>query len=328
MEPEALNKFMLKVKPTYDLVTPDFQEWLDSGALDVPSVELLKQLAEINTIGQSEFVNENDAICKILLNATYAAGPGLLRNYALERLCDICRVNNAIYSRLLHILSDRDVFEIYYDIATHEKDPKIVEKILFLLAGLIIAGKERFTREQVEKLLAGIDKAAIDDAAKLYAIANVLKGEEYRKMVFECEFIMRIIKRGLDKEALPNAQYKAVYCLWLLTRHQENIQVLFDKGILDVFCDLFCSTKIEKIVRVGLLVLKSLFDNQKCLELMVERNVAQTLTLLEYDKWRDLELYDNIHQTHAILECRTCKLRLVCLVYFLFLAILNATARN
>ncbi|EKX72012.1 vacuolar ATP synthase subunit H, putative [Theileria equi strain WA] len=307
MEPEALNKLMLKGKISYDFVTPDYEEWINSGALDLQSVEILKHFMTLNTIQKCEFIKNDDFISKIFLNATYASGPGLLRSFSLEHLCDVCRVDNSIYTILLDILHDRDVFEIYYDIATHEHDKRIVEKTLFLLSGFIAYGGSRFTDEQTQSLVKVINKVSIDSSAKLYAIANILELDKYRKLI-ENGTVANLLKSSLDKEANPNAQYKAVYCIWLISRSEEYVELLYKIGIVHALCALFSSTKVEKVVRVCLLLFKNLFQSWNCIEVMFDMNIAQTLTLLEYDKWRDEELYDTIHKLHAQLEAKTSKL--------------------
>lgn len=308
MEPEALNKLMLKEGTTYHSVVPNFSEWLSSGALDQQSVELLEKFEGMNSLERCNFIHESDSLSRILLNATYATGPGLLRSYSLERLCDICRVDTSMYTYFLDMLNDRDAFEIYFDIATHENSIKIMEKAFFLLSGFVAYGNDRFSREQVLTLLSSILSSRTEAAPKLYSIANILEEESYRSMVFENEDTMSLIKSCLNLDMAPNAQYKASYCIWQFSRTESYIELMYDQGIVHALCDLFCSTKIEKIVRVCLLLLKNLFKSTRCLELIVEKNIAQTLTLLEYDKWRDVELYDNIHQLHVVLESKTSKI--------------------
>ncbi|GIX61655.1 vacuolar ATP synthase subunit H, putative [Babesia caballi] len=308
MEPEALNKLIQKEGTTYDSVAPSFGDWVGSGALDQQSSELLQRFEAMNSVERCDFIRENELVARVLLNATYATGPGLLRSYSLERLCDACRVDASTYAFLLGTLNDRDVFEIYFDIATHESDRKIVEKTLFLLSGFLACGRGRFSVEQVLSLLQCILASKSEPAPKLYAIANLLEEETHRAAVFKQGDALALVKSCLSGGVVPNAQYKAVYCLWLFSRSQAHVEAMYDQGVVHALCDLFCSTKIEKIVRVGLLLLKNLFNSTRCLELIVEKNVGQTLTLLEYDKWRDVELYDNIHQLHAALESKTSKI--------------------
>ncbi|ORM42368.1 V-type proton ATPase subunit H [Babesia sp. Xinjiang] len=308
MEPEALNRLMQKEGTTYDSVTPTFGEWVSSGALDEQSAELLKRFEGLNSVERCDFIRENDLVARVLLNATYATGPGLLRGYSLERLCDVCRVDGSTYTFLLETLNDRDVFEIYFDIATHESDRKIVEKTLFLLSGFIAYGHERFTMEQMMNSLRCILDAKIDPAPKLYAVANLLEEERNRLPVFQQQDALQLIKSSLQSDVAANAQYKAAYCLWQFSRKEEHVEEMYDQGFVHALCDLFCTTKIEKIVRVCIRLLKNLFNSTRCLEVIVEKNVAQTLTLLEYDKWRDVELYDSIHQLHAVLESKTSKI--------------------
>ncbi|KAK1444841.1 ARM repeat protein [Babesia gibsoni] len=290
MEPEALNKLMLKEGTTYHSVTPRFSDWASTGALDKESVELLESFEALNSVERSDLIRSNETITR--------AAEKLLVGATLRRL----------QRYLLGMLNDRDAFEIYFDIATHEEDVKIVEKTFFLLCGLVACDKSRFSNEQVVNLLGAILSSKIDAAPQLYAIANILGEESYRSLVFENEAIRELIKSCLSTSVPANAQYKAAYCMWHFSRTEDYIEAMYDQGMIHDLCCLFCSTKIEKIIRVCLLLLKNLFASTRCLELIVEKNVGQTLALLVYDKWRDLELYDNIQRLRLNLESKSSKM--------------------
>ncbi|UKK02467.2 vacuolar ATP synthase subunit H [Theileria orientalis] len=307
MEPEALNRLMQKSKISYELVNPDYEEWLNTGALDVESVELLKLYASLNTLEKVEMIRKNELISKIFLNATYATGPGLLRSYSLQHLADVCRVDNGIYDILLKILDGRDVFSIYYDIATHERDKRIVEKTLYLLTGFVAHGRGCFSDDQVDSVVKLLLKLSIDPYAKLHALSNVLQLKKNHALV-QNPAVLALLRAGLGRESPPNTQYKCVFCVWLVSRSEEYVPVLHDNELVRLLCELLAATKVEKVIRICLLVFGNLLGNAQCLEVMVETNVLQTLTLLAYDKWHDDELYDNIHRLHAQLENKTFKL--------------------
>ncbi|UKK01697.2 vacuolar ATP synthase subunit H [Theileria orientalis] len=505
MEPEALNRLMQKSKISYELVNPDYEEWLNTGALDVESVELLKLYASLNTLEKVEMIRKNELVSKIFLNATYATGPGLLRSYSLQHLADVCRgmfwavtgevsavgsgspcrpgfryggrstssrawsaqywspgvcmpqphpcppprptpwrwantttgrvgplVDNGIYDILLKILDGRDVFSIYYDIATHERDKRIVEKTLYLLTGLfarparftavgsaplpsranmayghvgpsgashrpdprldggahlysyivfyplvrwpprpapgrpyylsygqhdpngpfcpdlalanprtgfVAHGRGCFSDDQVDSVVKLLLKLSIDPYAKLHALSNLrgLSGfcrpydqgrmggavawpghagcmalaavsDQKNHALVQNPAVLALLRAGLGRESPPNTQYKCVFCVWLVSRSEEYLQVLLTNELVRLLCELLAATKVEKVIRICLLVFGNLLGNAQCLEVMVETNVLQTLTLLAYDKWHDDELYDNIHRLHAQLENKTFKL--------------------
>nr|PVC53203.1 vacuolar ATP synthase subunit H [Theileria orientalis] len=310
MEPETLNKLMQKNKISYELINPDYDEWLNTGALDVESVELLKLYASLNTLEKVEMIRKNELISKIFLNATYATGPGLLRSYSLQHLSDICRVDNGIYNILLKILDGRDVYSIYYDIATHEKDKKIKGSNSSLCSDndrFIAYGNGCFKDEEAESVVKLILRLSIDNYSKLYSLSNILQLKKYHNLI-ENENVLRLLKINLGKENAPNTQYKCVFCVWLISRSEEYIPVLHRNELVHLLCTLLSSTKIEKVIRICILVFNNLLKNPQCLEVMVEMNVIQTLTLLAYDKWNDSELYDNIHKLHMQLENKTFKL--------------------
>eukprot|EP00375_Theileria_parva_P000383 XP_763052.1 vacuolar ATP synthase subunit H [Theileria parva strain Muguga] len=319
MEPEILNKLMLRNKINYDLVTPEYEEWLVTGALDTESVELIKHFTSLNSLERVEMVKNDHLILKILLNATYATGPGLLRLYSLQHIHDICRIDNNIYNILLEILNHRDVYSIYYDIITHEKDKKIIQIILYLLTGIhystyyiillwFIAYNNNniFNNEEIENIINLILKLTINDYSKLYSLANILQLSRYHELI-ENESVLGLIKSNLDKEILPNAQYKAIFCLWLVSRTNKYIEFFYQQKLIHLLCNILSTTKIEKIIRISLLLFKNLLNNINCLQVIVEYNIINALTLLLYDKWNDSELYDNLQKLHIQLENKLIK---------------------
>ncbi|EAN30769.2 V-ATPase subunit H family protein [Theileria parva strain Muguga] len=307
MEPEILNKLMLRNKINYDLVTPEYEEWLVTGALDTESVELIKHFTSLNSLERVEMVKNDHLILKILLNATYATGPGLLRLYSLQHIHDICRIDNNIYNILLEILNHRDVYSIYYDIITHEKDKKIIQIILYLLTGFIAYNNNNiFNNEEIENIINLILKLTINDYSKLYSLANILQLSRYHELI-ENESVLGLIKSNLDKEILPNAQYKAIFCLWLVSRTNKYIEFFYQQKLIHLLCNILSTTKIEKIIRISLLLFKNLLNNINCLQVIVEYNIINALTLLLYDKWNDSELYDNLQKLHIQLENKLIK---------------------
>ncbi|XP_954752.1 vacuolar ATP synthase subunit h, putative [Theileria annulata] len=307
MEPEILNKLMLKNKINYDLVNPEYDEWLITGALDTESVELIKHFTSLNSLERVEMVKKDNLILKILLNATYATGPGLLRLYSLQHIHDICRIDNHIYNILLEILNHRDVYSIYYDIITHEKDKKIIQIILYLLTGFIAYNKNNiFNNEEIDNIINLILKLTINDYSKLYSLSNILQLSKYHVLI-ENESVLTLIKNNLDKEILPNSQYKAIFCLWLVSRTNKYIEYFYQQKVIHLLCNILSTTKIEKIIRISLLLFKNLLNNINCLQVIVEYNIINSLTLLLYDKWNDTELYDNLQKLLVQLENKLIK---------------------
>eukprot|EP01066_Platyproteum_vivax_P004835 Platyproteum_vivax@DN16205_c0_g1_i1.p1 len=69
---------------------------------------------------------------------------------------------------------------------------------------------------------------------------------------------------------------------------------LVSSGLLKQLCTVLRDSRQEKVVRVSINALMNVLKDDDAVELIIEENTLQVLTLLEYEKWRDKEMYDAI----------------------------------
>ncbi|CDJ49998.1 vacuolar ATP synthase subunit h, putative [Eimeria brunetti] len=84
--------------------------------------------------------------------------------------------------------------------------------------------------------------------------------DRWRPVVWENRTLPELLVKNLSLMQPPSVVYKAVLC----------------------------------IVRVGLHVIENFLSCEEAVEIIIEENVAQILTLLEFEKWRDPDLYEEI----------------------------------
>ena len=53
-------------------------------------------------------------------------------------------------------------------------------------------------------------------------------------------------------------------------------------------------SRVEKVIRLSLTVLKNFLSNKSLCEDIVEEGILEVVQQLEFEKWRDAELYDEI----------------------------------
>merc|ERR1719188_2031103 len=68
--------------------------------------------------------------------------------------------------------------------------------------------------------------------------------------------------------------------------------------------DTLTYSRVEKVVRLSLTCLRNLLSHQAAAEQIVESGILDVVQQLEYEKWRDAELYDDIREMSAQISTR------------------------
>merc|ERR1712113_917275 len=66
--------------------------------------------------------------------------------------------------------------------------------------------------------------------------------------------------------------------------------------------DIITTTRVEKVIRLCLTLLKNLLTCKGLGEEIVEEGMLEAVQQLEYEKWRDAELYDDIRDMLALIS--------------------------
>merc|ERR1711953_836372 len=66
--------------------------------------------------------------------------------------------------------------------------------------------------------------------------------------------------------------------------------------------EIIASSRVEKVVRITLTVLRNLLKHKNICEEIVESHLLESVQGLEYEKWRDAELYDEIRDMIALVS--------------------------
>lgn len=101
----------------------------------------------------------------------------------------------------------------------------------------------------------------------------------------------------------PPLLYKSIFCIWLMSFSPASS----DAGwVLKLLKSVIVSCRVEKIVRVALLSLQNFLKSEIAKD-VVEIDALQALIALEYEKWRDQDVYDAIKTVKELLEAETSK---------------------
>ncbi|CDJ57653.1 vacuolar ATP synthase subunit h, putative [Eimeria maxima] len=150
----------------------------------------------------------------------------------------------------------------------------------------------RFTDEEIQYFIQGLvgGRFPVSEAGRLDALVNILKIDTWRPFVWDTRNVPDLLLKNLSLMQPPSVVYKAVFCVWLLSFHEGFPNQLTETGILKATCEVLKESRVEKIVRVGLHVIDNFLSCEDAVEIIIEENLAQILTLLEFEKWRDADM--------------------------------------
>jgi V-type H+-transporting ATPase subunit H len=118
--------------------------------------------------------------------------------------------------------------------------------------------------------------------------------------------VQDLIGRGLSSKT-PAMMYKAVFAIWLVSfdTSEAVVKSLSDFNLVSKLKHIMSECRTEKVIRLGLTVLSNLLSNKafkEITELIVEEGLMDVVQGLEYEKWRDAELYDQIKEISAMIS--------------------------
>jgi V-type H+-transporting ATPase subunit H len=131
----------------------------------------------------------------------------------------------------------------------------------------------------------------------LDALTNLLKSAKFRKIVWEQPGVPDHIFSFLHAASSSQELYKSVFAIWCLSFDAEITGQLMSQGVIEKIKSVLTSTRVEKVVRLGLTLMKNFLADKSMCEDIVEKGLLEVVQQLEYEKWRDTELYDDIRDT-------------------------------
>jgi V-type H+-transporting ATPase subunit H len=106
------------------------------------------------------------------------------------------------------------------------------------------------------------------------------------------------------KVAQPALLYKSVFAIWLMSYEKDTatLEELRERKAVQKVRDILAVCRVEKVVRMCLTVLKNFMDYKPFCADMVDCNVLECVQAVEYEKWRDAELYDEIKELAGVIS--------------------------
>jgi V-type H+-transporting ATPase subunit H len=114
----------------------------------------------------------------------------------------------------------------------------------------------------------------------------VWKNPKVQQIIYE-----EVEKRDPDP---ANRMYKVMFAFWMLTYDAECMQTLKTKAVPVIKKFLTSETKVEKVVRLSLVVLQAFLKSKPLIDDLASNGLLDVVQSLGYEKWRDNDLYEQI----------------------------------
>jgi len=228
--------------------------------------------------------------------------------YILTVLYDMLREDSACFGIFEEALkSGCDVYKpLLALLQRSSSDPNwayVADKGAWLLSAIIGHEPRFFTEEDVKGLLTLLMAGTCcSELGTLEAVTNLLKSDSYRAMVWSQAGVPDLVFKVLvEPRNTPSPiLYKSIFAIWMVSFDAVLSKTLKSNEVIQKIKAILISSRTEKVIRLCLTVLKNfLAQKANCQEIcedIVECGVLEAVQQLEYEKWRDAELYDDIRE--------------------------------
>jgi len=249
------------------------------------------------------FTAQTTKACMGVMGITNDAAP---LQYILTVLCDMVREDGSCYSVFEEAL--KNGCNIYKPLLgplerknTDADWACVADKSAWLLSSLISHMPRHFSQEDVKGFLSLLlADSALSELGVLETVTNLLKAETFRALVWSQPSVPSIIFKVEAKGTPAPIMYKSVFAIWMVSFDPLLMKSLQGNQVIQKIKNILIHSRTEKVVRLCLTVLKNfLAQKAECpaiCEDIVEEGVLDAVQQLEFEKWRDAELYDDIRE--------------------------------
>ncbi|KAL8274791.1 hypothetical protein Esti_001266 [Eimeria stiedai] len=277
---------------------PDWALLERANLLSKGAAAELSKLHYLPSNEKADAIEQNPSLVVALVNVLRLETDPHPAQYALTVLYEVVRENSSRYDVICAALEGNPVYEDFVQLLSRQGiDPYTGDRAAFMLSGLMSRARTHtFSEDEVKHFVHSLisNKFPVSELGRLDALVNILKIDRWRPLVWGTRNVPETLLRGLALTQPAGVVYKAVFCVWLLSFHEGFALTLTSRGIVEAVCSVVTESRVEKVVRVGLHVVENLLTCEEAVEIIIEQNVAQVLALLEFEKWRDADMYDEI----------------------------------
>jgi len=296
----------------------DKPEWNKRNEISAGAGTILQRELFAATADQAKQKLKTDLeLLKACFEATKIESKANDRQFALLFLYDAFREDSSLYSQCQEILRQSDGHGFFRNLLERnltQPDPFSADKSAWLLSSIMTNCSYYYTPEDSravlnEKIFA--EKCKCSDLGKLEATCNLLKSVDFRNTVWGCEGAKQCVLGVSEKTVAGNSPqmlYKYLFALWMLS-YDKNIAATLQKDrVVPVLKEIMATCRVEKVIRLGLVVIRSFLPDEKLSLDIVDTSILEVVQQLEFEKWRDLEIYDDIREVSQLVAVQVSAL--------------------
>jgi V-type H+-transporting ATPase subunit H len=289
---------------------PDWSRFESAGLIPSGSSKSLSQLqsGDVRTIIAS-YPEILDLFPLVLTNIAAEIQPS---QYLLTVISEACRLDSSVWDIVGKKASRTDMFTPFTLLLGRPTiDCYCADKAIQVLTSIMSHAPDgTYTTQQVKLVCSGLISGQFktSQVGVLDGLLNLLKQDSYRSPVFEVfGTIERIFAVSIET---PAALYKALFCIWVASFNDDVLGRVFAKradSLVALLSSTFEECRVEKILRIALSVVRNLLASPIIAEAIVESALVHAIASLEYEKWRDNDLYDEIKSVASRISSETAK---------------------
>eukprot|EP00427_Karlodinium_veneficum_P009279 CAMPEP_0169084984 /NCGR_PEP_ID=MMETSP1015-20121227/12915_1 /TAXON_ID=342587 /ORGANISM="Karlodinium micrum, Strain CCMP2283" /LENGTH=449 /DNA_ID=CAMNT_0009145035 /DNA_START=83 /DNA_END=1432 /DNA_ORIENTATION=+ len=277
-----------------------------------PATSQLKQVLSSLQAGQcaadvkAKCTQETVAACMSAMAIKEDPAP---LQYIVTILYDMLREDTSCFSLFEDAMKDR--CEIYKplmgQLERSNTDPQwiyVADKSAWILTSVMGRMPRYF---QDDRVLATVNvlmtAQSCSELGRIEAITNLLKAP-FRDVVWSAQGVQNFVLSMTKSRSSPIV-YKCVFAIWMISFEPSLMSSLKSAEVIKKLKSIMTESRVEKVIRLCVTVLKNfLAQKRDCHEIcedIVEEGVLEAVQQLEYEKWRDQELYDDIRELVALI---------------------------
>ena len=142
--------------------------------------------------------------------------------------------------------------------------------------------------------------------SNLSLILTIDENLEYFTKTFDEE--KKCIRQLFDLMMTPatniNIIYESLFCFWNISNNKKYHSLFENKNekCIEKIVQVIRTNKIDKVARIGLMIIKNLLDNQICVETLFDLKFMRTIDILLTNKWNDSLIRELLHQIYDFLD--------------------------
>jgi V-type H+-transporting ATPase subunit H len=252
-------------------------------------------------------------LLKACIQATTIRANSEARQVALLFLYDAFREDSSLYMQCEDVLRQPDghgFFRQRLEPILTQPDSISADKAAWILSSIMTNCSYHYTKEHARAVLEIIfsEGCKCTPLGKLEATCNLLKSVDFRDIAWNgCPEVQKCVLKVTASDPAPML-YKYLFALWMLSYDKDIAASLQGRGVVPVIKNILATCRVEKVIRLGLVVIKSFLPDEKLSLEIVECAILDVVQQLEFEKWRDEEIYANILEVSKLVAVQVSAL--------------------